>query len=270
MPTGFRPGWASVRPNDFPFPRTTTGPIPPVIMRGNPGTFILREASPPRGHAPNQFEAYMLSYPLLTAGVGGWSRIARPRRRALTEWVGRDSVSLTIEFLSDALYEERGPWNEANIESLELMAGVGLADNQPPLCRLESKPPGLMPHGLKRDPDIKWFIETLSYDKESIIVGDEGNRLRCGGTLVVTQWIPSQTLSPARRRRDRQRQRGGGSDPGGGGHRKTYVVKAGDTLTEIAARKDVYGDASKWKKIATANHIRDPKDLKTGQKLKIP
>lgn len=51
---------------------------------------------------------------------------------------------------------------------------------------------------------------------------------------------------------------------------KTYVVKSGDTLSSIA--KQVYGDASKWRKIWDANKARVPnKDkLKVGTKLIIP
>jgi nucleoid-associated protein YgaU len=52
--------------------------------------------------------------------------------------------------------------------------------------------------------------------------------------------------------------------------RKTYTVKQGDTLPKIAARADVYGDAGKWKAIAHANGIRDPRSLKVGRVLKIP
>ena len=45
-------------------------------------------------------------------------------------------------------------------------------------------------------------------------------------------------------------------------------MKRGDTLSSIAAK--FYRDASKWRKIADANGIRDPKNLKIGQKLRIP
>jgi nucleoid-associated protein YgaU len=49
---------------------------------------------------------------------------------------------------------------------------------------------------------------------------------------------------------------------------KTYVVKKGDTLSEIAQK--FYGDSSQWKKIQRANNIKDPKVLRVGQKLVIP
>ena len=51
---------------------------------------------------------------------------------------------------------------------------------------------------------------------------------------------------------------------------KTYVVKAGDSLSKIA--KAEYGDASKWKKIFEANRdqIKNPDLIHPGQKLRIP
>lgn len=58
-----------------------------------------------------------------------------------------------------------------------------------------------------------------------------------------------------------------GTGIGGG---RSYTVKAGDTLSKIA--KEVYGDASQWKKIQTANAdlIRDPDKIQQGWTLKLP
>lgn len=51
---------------------------------------------------------------------------------------------------------------------------------------------------------------------------------------------------------------------------RTYVVKKGDTLSEIAEK--FYRDSSQWKKIYNANksRIKDPKKLQVGTKLVIP
>jgi nucleoid-associated protein YgaU len=58
--------------------------------------------------------------------------------------------------------------------------------------------------------------------------------------------------------------------PVGGAQGRQYVVKAGDTLSKIA--KEVYGDASEWKKIQAANAdlIRDPDRIQTGWTLQLP
>ncbi len=51
-----------------------------------------------------------------------------------------------------------------------------------------------------------------------------------------------------------------------------YVVKRGETLSEISAKPEIYGTSKKWKKIYEANQdkIKDPNKIKAGQKLKIP
>ncbi len=49
---------------------------------------------------------------------------------------------------------------------------------------------------------------------------------------------------------------------------KTYTVHPGDTLINIAAV--LYGDASRWRIIAAANRIHDPRKIAAGQVLSIP
>ena len=51
---------------------------------------------------------------------------------------------------------------------------------------------------------------------------------------------------------------------------RTYTVKAGDSLSKIAARE--YGDAGQWKKIHEANRdlIPNPDLIHPGQVLKLP
>lgn len=50
----------------------------------------------------------------------------------------------------------------------------------------------------------------------------------------------------------------------------SYTVKSGDTLSKIA--KEMYGDASQWKKIHAANaaQIKDPDKIQVGWTLQIP
>jgi hypothetical protein len=51
-------------------------------------------------------------------------------------------------------------------------------------------------------------------------------------------------------------------------HRKTHVVRSGDRIDNIAG--DEYGDAGKWRPIAEANNLDDPKQLEPGRILIIP
>lgn len=52
----------------------------------------------------------------------------------------------------------------------------------------------------------------------------------------------------------------------------SYTVRRGETLPQIAARNEIYNDASLWPIIYRANRdqIRDPKHLWPGQTLKVP
>lgn len=52
----------------------------------------------------------------------------------------------------------------------------------------------------------------------------------------------------------------------------SYTVRRGETLPQIAARSEIYNEASLWPLIYRANRdqIRDPKQLWPGQVLKIP
>jgi nucleoid-associated protein YgaU len=49
---------------------------------------------------------------------------------------------------------------------------------------------------------------------------------------------------------------------------RTYTVKAGDTLWDLAAK--YYNDGRKFTKIASANNISDPNRINIGMELKIP
>lgn len=51
-------------------------------------------------------------------------------------------------------------------------------------------------------------------------------------------------------------------------HAKTYTVKRGDTLSAIAATE--YEDPSRWRPIAQANGIVNPRELAPGRVLVIP
>jgi LysM repeat protein len=51
-------------------------------------------------------------------------------------------------------------------------------------------------------------------------------------------------------------------------HAKTYVVRRGDTLAAIAAKE--YGDPAKWRPIADANRLDNPRVLPPGTRLALP
>jgi nucleoid-associated protein YgaU len=63
---------------------------------------------------------------------------------------------------------------------------------------------------------------------------------------------------------------GGGSSTAPETPQRTYTVKSGDSLSKIA--KEVYGEASQWKKIYEANRdrIKNPDLIQPGWTLDIP
>lgn len=236
-----------------------------ALVTITPGTFRLTEVDPKEGETPETCTAYLTGAVVPVAGYGGWSRVARPRRIALTEWVGRDAMSLEIPFMFDAYAEtdlevDGGPglFIETNIRALERMAGIDEDDPEPPIVNITSNPPKLIPHNERRASHVDWFVENISWDKDSIISNKGGNRVRAAGTITLTQFVKDERLGIVK------------SDKKRGGKLKSYTVRKGDTLQKIAARKDVYGDAKKWVRLKKANNIRDSKHLKVGRKLKIP
>jgi LysM repeat protein len=49
---------------------------------------------------------------------------------------------------------------------------------------------------------------------------------------------------------------------------QTYTVRPGDTLSRIAAT--IYRDPSRWRLLAAANHLKDPRYIFVGQTLVLP
>jgi hypothetical protein len=232
-----------------------------------PGTFSLLEIAPNQ-RAPRVFIALMTRAPVVVNGYGGWSRVARPRDSALTEWVGRDTLSVSIDFILDDFASRRGSYVEGKCQVLEELAGVEAGNPEPPLCELHSNPDKLMPHGYARASQNKWFIDSLSWDQDLTRYNGVGNRTRAVGTVVVSVYVADERLHPAAERRKAAKK----PVTKGGSRRKNYTVLPGDTLHKIAARRDTYNDWRKWKIIAKANNIHNDKQLKrhVGKVIRLP
>lgn len=231
------------------------------------GTFTVIEINNLRKR-PRFFTGILTKPPVPVTGYGGWSRVARPRKVAITEWVGRDVLAIEIEFVIDDFATGRGVYVEAKCQILEELAGVESGDPEPPLLELHSNPDKLMPHGYARASQNRWFIESLTWDKENIRYNRAGNKIRAAGTIVVAVYSEDARLHPAAQKRAATKP----TLTKGGSKRPYYTVLPGDTLHKIAARRDTYNDWKKWKLIAKANHIRTSKQLKhkIGKVLKLP
>jgi hypothetical protein len=201
--------------------------------------------------------------PLVIDGYGGWTVTGIPKEIGITEWEGRNPMAIEIPFVIDNYSFDqdddepgRGEQTEAMVDTLERMCGLGGHD-QPPILRVQGH--GVIPHDVASAGEGThfWVIESVTWDRDiEIRSGESQRRLRCGGMIVIRQF---KTAS------DILRRLGGKSRAA---KPEIYVVKSGDTLTSIAAAK--YHNPNKWKVIADANNLRDPRSLKVGAHLRIP
>jgi nucleoid-associated protein YgaU len=107
----------------------------------------------------------------------------------------------------------------------------------------------LLIRGIAPSPDVKnkiWDQVKLIDNSYSDLICDIG---------VAQQRAPTMTA---------------GASVSGGQNQRTYIVKAGDTLSKIS--QQFYGSAEQYRKIFDANRgiLRDPNTIRPGQELAIP
>lgn len=199
---------------------------------------VMRSARPAlRLEAPLSEEE-----PRLTGGYASWQETARPRRVALTDYVGRSPFRQTVPILLDGF--ATGASVEPAIRTLEKMALPGSGRADPPVLTLAGPLPRV---------EGDWVVETIEWGQA--LRDDDGNRIRQAATISLLELVEDERLKELNRRRP--------SRP------RWYVVKRGDTLRSIAAHQ--LGKASRWHEIARLNHIRRlqmPRDV--GKRLRLP
>lgn len=202
----------------------------------------------------------MDEYPTVITGglAGGWTTIARQRRKALTQWAGKDPMRLKMSMLLDG-YRVRES-QEAAIGRMNVMALPPEDSGEPPPVQISG--PGIPDTGIDH-----WVIESLTWKIDKVIWGKAANgvicRLRQDVEINLLELVDEDRVSFA------------ALAPGSGfstgktvGWPKQYIAKPGDTLRIIASL--FYKDSTKWKKIATANGMRDSKAVVAGATLRIP
>jgi hypothetical protein len=101
---------------------------------------------------------------------------------------------------------------------------------------------------------FKGVIENISL--KFTLFTSQGKPVRATATIAMLQ-VKEEGTYPAQN-----------PTSGGEGVRASYVVQWGDTLDLIAYRE--YGDATKWRPLALANGLEDPRALRPGQRLVVP
>lgn len=189
----------------------------------------------------------------LTGGYGGWTVVSRQRRVGLTVWQGKDPLRMQIPLIFDGVIDRVS--QELNISHLGRMALPPGQIGEPPTVRVDGK-------GIPRPGPIDWVIESIDWGTHVIYDTDANNslvRLRQDAIVHLLQYVAGdraafKSIPP-------------GTKPASGWP-KQHRVKKGETLQKIAVQ--YYKDATKWKKIADANNIRDPKHPPVGKVIRIP
>jgi hypothetical protein len=181
---------------------------------------------------------------LVTEGYGGWDKIARPRRHALTEWVGQNGYSVTIPVLFDGFSTNESV--EVDVRTLERFAYLDATVSEPPQIVVDGL--GVVPHDYSQEPRVRWVVEDISWNAADFIrrLGD-GKLVRASATITVLEFVRDDRLAklpPARKHSAKK----------GGATRAKYVtIHKGDTLAAIANKH--HTTTTKLKKL---NKIRDP------------
>lgn len=200
--------------------------------------------------------------------IANWTVHDRPRRKGVIEFGGYAPRILTVEAaLSYADIEQSIELLLIEVERV-LLWPVGEL-REPPSLRIQGPgvPPFIQMH--------TWVCTALTPKGDTEERNEDGTRNLAFFTLEFLEdsratLVVNTRQSPAQAATERAQEGSGTPAPGAPppASSRTYTVKAGDTLSAIAARE--LGSAARWKEIADLNGIKDPRQLKVGQLLRLP
>jgi len=159
---------------------------------------------------------------------------------------GGDARQLTLELFFDVTESDvPAPLRDVRIETDQIVALTRIEPKQgrPPTCAV------VWGRGSTKDFPFVGVVSNLT--ERFTLFAPDGTPLRATLTVVFREFLDAV-----------QDQRE--TDP----ESTTRVVKRGDTLSGIAA--DVYRDPTRWRLIAEANRLDDPRHLEPGWVLTIP
>lgn len=186
--------------------------------------------------------------PKPTGGYGGQDEVARPRNVPLLDFNGGTLYRQELNLIFDGFKSNQSI--EGAVVALERMARPQLPDYpQPPIVRVG---------GAAAHPELEYLIENITWG-DAQRDSTSGARIRQAFTLALVQRSDATILVS---------KPGGRSGGNSKSHVKRYTVKSGDNLMNIAHK--FIGSSKKWRVIAKLNHKKNSRDIKVGEKIKLP
>lgn len=160
----------------------------------------------------------------------------------VTQFGSGEAASLSMELLFDT-YEEGLDVRKEYTDKLDALLEVDEELHTPPIVRVV----------WGNVTEYKWILESANKQFTMFLSGGTPVRARVDVTFKEYKPPDEQRREPPRSSADRT---------------KVWRVTEGDTLWSIASKE--YGDPEKWRTIATANDIEDPRTLRAGRELVLP
>ncbi len=157
------------------------------------------------------------------------------------EFTSGNPAVLSVELFFDT-YEEKKDVRKEHVDQVMALALVDADKHAPPLVMFSWG-------GFQ----FKGVVESLSLRYTMFL--PDGKPCRATANLSIKEWktAKEQTTTNPRNSPD---------------HTKRRTLKMGETLALIAHEE--YDDPAEWRRIADANGIMDPKDVKPGTVLTLP
>ena len=194
-----------------------------------------------------------------TGGTGGWQIVDRPKRPAATQWYDRSpwELDMTLMIDSETIYGHAGQSIESECQIMETWMDAVPGTLLPPVLTISGPVPGHQ---------RQWCVYTLDFE-EALRNPTAGYRYQQSITIALYEYLPPTSgiasgASPAQAAQQALLAQSSSTSY------VLYTVKAGDTLSSIAARQ--LNNYAAWTTIALLNNIRDPNSLVPGQIIKLP
>ncbi len=181
--------------------------------------------------------------------ASSWSDQDKNGQKPELHYTGGERKKLAMELFFDT-YESRTDVREFTVKVAGLLV-FNQEAHRPPKVTLSWG--GVCPGGAHADFPFTGVLESLK--QQFVLFLGDGTPVRAKLSVSFLEFtLPEEELQE--------------NEPHSPDLYKAYLAKENDTLSGIAAM--FYGDARKWREIAEANNVDDPRVLEAGRVLAIP